>query len=189
MKTFFVTGSSRGFGKEIVIAALEAGHNVVASARNPGEIKTLESCYERLLTVQMDVTSQEQVSTAVIGRALGSTALGQFRYAADKYGFEATQLNVGSRFDAQVGFVPRRGFDRRFLSGRYSPRPAGWRGVRKIGWEGSLEFVDELKRFTRERLSQHEFPRHIAFVSELPKTPAGKINRKTLRDREGARHA
>jgi acetyl-CoA synthetase len=47
-------------------------------------------------------------------------------------------------------------------------------------------YVDELKTFTRERLSQHEFPRHIAFVSEIPKTPAGKVNRKVLRDREAA---
>ena len=47
-------------------------------------------------------------------------------------------------------------------------------------------YADELKLFTRERLSQHEFPRHIAFVSELPKTPAGKINRKVLREREAA---
>jgi acetyl-CoA synthetase len=50
----------------------------------------------------------------------------------------------------------------------------------------SEEYVNELKTFTRERLSQHEFPRHIAFVSELPKTPAGKVNRKVLRDREAA---
>jgi len=47
-------------------------------------------------------------------------------------------------------------------------------------------YIDELKNFTRERLSQHEFPRHVAFVSELPKTPAGKVNRKVLRDREAA---
>lgn len=47
-------------------------------------------------------------------------------------------------------------------------------------------FSDELKSFTRERLSQHEFPRHVAFVAELPKTPAGKVNRKILRDREAA---
>jgi acetyl-CoA synthetase len=46
------------------------------------------------------------------------------------------------------------------------------------------DYVEELKTFTRERLSQHEFPRHIAFVSELPKTPAGKVSRKALRDRE-----
>lgn len=46
------------------------------------------------------------------------------------------------------------------------------------------ELTLELQNFTRERLSQHEFPRHIEFVRELPKTPAGKVNRKVLRDRE-----
>lgn len=50
----------------------------------------------------------------------------------------------------------------------------------------SDDYVDELKTFTRERLSQHEFPRDVAFVSEIPKTPAGKVNRKVLRDREAA---
>lgn len=50
----------------------------------------------------------------------------------------------------------------------------------------SDDYVDELKTFTRERLSQHEFPRHVAFESELPKTPAGKVHRKILRDREAA---
>ena len=48
------------------------------------------------------------------------------------------------------------------------------------------EFIAELKSFTRERLSQHEFPRHIEFVDELPKTPAGKVHRKILREREAA---
>jgi acetyl-CoA synthetase len=52
--------------------------------------------------------------------------------------------------------------------------------------EGCDEFAKELQLFTRERLSQHEYPRIVAFVPELPKTPAGKINRKILRDREGA---
>ena len=30
------------------------------------------------------------------------------------------------------------------------------------------------------------WPRAVAFVAELPKTPAGKVNRKVLRDREAA---
>ncbi len=42
----------------------------------------------------------------------------------------------------------------------------------------------ELQDFVRRRLSQHEYPRQVAFVPELPKTPAGKVNRKALRDRE-----
>ncbi|WP_439133547.1 acyl-CoA synthetase [Pseudomaricurvus sp.] len=53
----------------------------------------------------------------------------------------------------------------------------------------SDEFVKELQNFTRERLAQHEFPRVIEFVNELPKTPAGKVHRKILRDREAAKAA
>ena len=50
-------------------------------------------------------------------------------------------------------------------------------------------FVKELQDYTRERLAQHEFPRLVEFVSELPKTPAGKVHRKILRDREAAKAA
>ncbi len=49
---------------------------------------------------------------------------------------------------------------------------------------GDEAFARELQEFTRARLSRHEYPRHVAFVSGLPKTPAGKVNRKALRDAE-----
>jgi acetyl-CoA synthetase len=39
----------------------------------------------------------------------------------------------------------------------------------------------------RERLSQHEYPRAVELVDELPRTPAGKVNRQALRDREARR--
>jgi acetyl-CoA synthetase len=44
--------------------------------------------------------------------------------------------------------------------------------------------VADIQDFVRTRLSQHEYPRIVAFVAELPKTPAGKVNRKALRERE-----
>jgi acetyl-CoA synthetase len=44
-------------------------------------------------------------------------------------------------------------------------------------------FVHELQEFVKDRLSKHEYPRAIELVEELPKTPAGKVDRKTLRDR------
>jgi acetyl-CoA synthetase len=49
---------------------------------------------------------------------------------------------------------------------------------------GGEAFARELQDLARTRLSQHEYPRHVAFVPDLPKTPAGKINRKALRDSE-----
>jgi acetyl-CoA synthetase len=45
--------------------------------------------------------------------------------------------------------------------------------------------AEELQNFTRTRLAQHEFPRVIEFVGELPKTPSGKVNRAELRRQAG----
>jgi len=47
---------------------------------------------------------------------------------------------------------------------------------------GDEAFIQEIQDLVRTRLSQHEYPRQIVFVSELPKTPAGKIHRKKLRE-------
>jgi acetyl-CoA synthetase len=50
--------------------------------------------------------------------------------------------------------------------------------------EGSDELTRELQDFTRQRLAQHEYPRIVEYVNELPKNPAGKVHRKKLRDME-----
>ena len=52
---------------------------------------------------------------------------------------------------------------------------------------GDEGFTKELQDLVRGRLSQHEYPRQIAFVTALPKTPAGKVNRKAMRDAETVR--
>jgi acetyl-CoA synthetase len=51
---------------------------------------------------------------------------------------------------------------------------------------GDDAFARELQDLTRTRLSQHEYPRQVAFVASLPKTPAGKVNRKALRESEAS---
>ena len=51
---------------------------------------------------------------------------------------------------------------------------------------GDDAFVHEIQAFVRERLSAHEYPRAVAVVDALPKTPAGKVNRQALRERERA---
>jgi acetyl-CoA synthetase len=43
------------------------------------------------------------------------------------------------------------------------------------------DLEEELKEFVKARLGAHEYPRAIAFVDDLPKTPAGKVNRNALR--------
>lgn len=57
--------------------------------------------------------------------------------------------------------------------------------VIKAGQEPEDEqaLKDELQELVRRRLSTHAFPREIDFVTELPKTPSGKIQRFVLRNR------
>jgi acetyl-CoA synthetase len=44
----------------------------------------------------------------------------------------------------------------------------------------------QVQTFVKTQLSAHAYPRKIEFVEELPKTPAGKVNRRALRERETA---
>ncbi|PKG34689.1 AMP-binding protein [Psychrobacter sp. Sarcosine-3u-12] len=53
--------------------------------------------------------------------------------------------------------------------------------VLKDGIEGSEEIAQQIKDLVRKRLSTHAYPREVEFVSALPKTPSGKIQRFLLR--------
>lgn len=50
--------------------------------------------------------------------------------------------------------------------------------------EETDSLVEDIQNHVRDRLARHEYPRQIEFVTELPKTPAGKVNRKILRDQQ-----
>ena len=50
------------------------------------------------------------------------------------------------------------------------------------GYEPSEALANELKAFVKERLVPFKYPRWIEFVSELPKTATGKIQRFKLRE-------
>jgi len=53
--------------------------------------------------------------------------------------------------------------------------------VLKSGHPDSAETARELQAFVRERLAAYKYPRWVEFVSELPKTATGKIQRFKLR--------
>src|SRR3546814_696638 len=52
------------------------------------------------------------------------------------------------------------------------------------GAAASEELVEELQTFAKRETAPYKYPRRIEFVTELPKTPTGKIRRRELRDRE-----
>ena len=53
--------------------------------------------------------------------------------------------------------------------------------VLKAGYDPSSELAETLRTFVQSTLSAHAYPRQIEFISDLPKTPSGKIQRFLLR--------
>jgi NAD(P)-dependent dehydrogenase (short-subunit alcohol dehydrogenase family) len=65
-KTWFITGASRGFGREWAIAALERGDTVAATARDTATLDDLVARFgDKILPLKLDVTDREAVRTAV----------------------------------------------------------------------------------------------------------------------------
>lgn len=65
-KNWFITGTSRGFGREWAIAALERGDRVAATARNLDSLSDLVDRYgENVLPLELDVTDREGDFAAV----------------------------------------------------------------------------------------------------------------------------
>ena len=65
-KTWFITGTSRGFGREWAVAALERGDKVAATARNVDSLKDLSEKYgDAVLPLALDVTDRDADFAAV----------------------------------------------------------------------------------------------------------------------------
>jgi NAD(P)-dependent dehydrogenase (short-subunit alcohol dehydrogenase family) len=65
-KTWFITGTSRGFGREWALAALDRGDRVVATARNTDTLADLVAAHgDNVLALALDVDDKAAVDRAV----------------------------------------------------------------------------------------------------------------------------
>ena len=65
-KIWFITGTSRGFGREWAIAALDRGDRVAATARNTDSLVDLVERYgDAILPITLDVTDKKAATAAV----------------------------------------------------------------------------------------------------------------------------
>jgi NAD(P)-dependent dehydrogenase (short-subunit alcohol dehydrogenase family) len=107
MTTWFITGASKGFGREWAEAALERGDRVAATAR---DISTLDALVERhgdaVLPIRLDVTDREAGIAAVQEAA---ERFGSLDVVVNNAGFgqfgaieELTEDEVRAQFETNV---------------------------------------------------------------------------------------
>ena len=84
-QVFFLTGSSRGLGRQIAEAVLAAGHRLVATARQPSSLSDLAERYgDQILPFALDVTDPAAAQAAV---AAGVAAFGRIDVVVNNAGY------------------------------------------------------------------------------------------------------
>jgi NAD(P)-dependent dehydrogenase (short-subunit alcohol dehydrogenase family) len=82
---FFLTGSSRGLGRAIADAVLDAGHQLVATARSPESLDDLVGAYpDRVLPLALDVTDPAAAEAAI---AAGRERFGRIDVVVNNAGY------------------------------------------------------------------------------------------------------
>jgi NAD(P)-dependent dehydrogenase (short-subunit alcohol dehydrogenase family) len=66
-KVWFITGASRGLGRDLAKAVLAAGHRLAATARRPADVADIvASAPDRAIALALDVTNPAEVRAALI---------------------------------------------------------------------------------------------------------------------------
>ncbi|WP_213815334.1 SDR family oxidoreductase [Glaciihabitans sp. dw_435] len=106
-KVWFITGTSRGFGREWAIAALDRGDKVAATARSTDSLDDLVATYgDAILPLQLDVTDREASFAAV---AAAHEKFGRLDVIVNNAGYghfgvieEITEAEARAQFDTNV---------------------------------------------------------------------------------------
>jgi NAD(P)-dependent dehydrogenase (short-subunit alcohol dehydrogenase family) len=87
-KVWFITGSSRGLGRDLAKAVLAAGDRLVATARDPEQLRDLVEAHRgQAIAVALDVTRPEQAVAAV---AAATAAFGRIDVLVNNAGYANT---------------------------------------------------------------------------------------------------
>lgn len=81
----------------------------------------------------------------------------QLEYMGDRYAVQVERLIVGDDFNPEVGFLQRDDFERSFGMFRFSPRPASISAIRKLIWEGRLDYFTDRAGTLETRQAQGVF--------------------------------
>jgi NAD(P)-dependent dehydrogenase (short-subunit alcohol dehydrogenase family) len=106
-QTWFITGASRGFGKEWSIAALGRGDTVAATARDTTTLDDLVQQFgDKVLPIQLDVNDRDAVFAAV---ARAHDHFGQLDIVVNNAGYgqfgmieEVSEAEARAQFDTNV---------------------------------------------------------------------------------------
>ena len=127
---------------------------VIATRRGPSAAAARDASYavgaDLTLLVLKSINLTAYYSRTGVPGVGGDTASyrGRFDFNDDRYGASAEHMLIGKDFRPEVGYVRRVDFRRTFGSARFSPRPKNSKRVRKLTWQGLLDYVTDAPGIT-----------------------------------------
>src|SRR5258706_1113828 len=103
MSVWLITGSSRGFGRALVHAALERGNSVVATARRPEQLQDVVAADPNdVLALSLDVTDAAAVTAAI---RTGVERFGRLDVVVNNAGYaNVAPIETGDEADFRTQF-------------------------------------------------------------------------------------
>lgn len=111
-----------------------AGHGGNATAGVDADLRFFENIEANLYWARTSSPGKHGEDTSYRGR---------FNYGGDRYGFEFDHVVVESNFNPEVGFVRRTDFALSKVAARFSPRLRQGRLMRRLSWQGDLEYISD----------------------------------------------
>jgi hypothetical protein len=136
--TFSATRVRRNILRRSSVGFIATSRSPAVSARDLNTTAGVDADLRFYQNVQATVYWARTSSPGLRGDAASYRT--RFVYGGDRYGFEADRVLIGRNFNPEVGFVRRGNIAMNFASARFSPRLRRGRAIRKLTWQGELEY-------------------------------------------------
>ena len=152
---FSVVRVRRDLLRRSSIGALFTGRSVSTTGAGSAETYGVDGLFS--FFDNLDINTYLAKTTTPGLRADDLSYRGQLDYSGDRYGVQLEHLVVGDNFNPEVGFVRRDDFERTFGTFRFSPRPQSIALIRKLTWEGSVDYITDRAGMLETRDAQGRF--------------------------------
>ena len=108
-----------------------------------GQYVTLTGLFAKTFSPSTRLTSDQVQGQPRSGHDRGkeAAAVVDFLWKHDKFNYGAQYQDIGERFNAEMGYIPRLDIRAGRVKAGWTPRP-GWRGVRQLVFNGTMDYYE-----------------------------------------------
>ena len=152
---FSVARIKRDVLRRSTVGALFTGRSVSVEGNGTNQVFGVDGVFSFYDNLNINSYLARSQTSGLSGDDLSYQT--QLDYNGDRRGVKLDRLMVGPNFNPELGFVRREDFTRNFGSFRFSPRPRSIAAIRKLLFEGSIDYTTDNAGLLETRIQQGLF--------------------------------